>query len=192
MKLSHIGKSKYLSQYSLFPKKPKVILFGSPNNDLKYLAHRLAIDLNVPALSMKSIYKNILAYENSYSNESFYRKVISIFKNTNKAQALSALESEQIPEKLINLTKYSELGYVLYDYPLNLTQAQNLENTSGGMNIVLNLMLKRDAALARESSKYVCTNCEEVYFKDNLNFNNEIILEKNFPENSVCSNVSYL
>jgi adenylate kinase family enzyme len=190
MRLNHFGKSKYLSQHSLFPKNPKVILFGSPNNDLKYFAHRLAIDLNVPALSMKNIYSNLLAYEHSYSNETFYRKVISILKNTNKKEALSALESQQIPEKLINLTKYSDLGYVIYDYPLNLTQAQNLENISGGMNIVLNLMLKRDAALAREKSKYVCSNCNEVYFKEDINFSNQIILEKNFPENSVCSSVS--
>lgn len=85
---------------------------------------RLAIDLGVAAISMKNIYKTLLSFEHNYNSETFYRKVISILKNPDVQQVQAELESQLIPEKLLTLSQYSELGYVLYDYPNNLKQAE--------------------------------------------------------------------
>jgi hypothetical protein len=84
----------------------------------------LAIDLGVPAVSIRNIYKSLLTFENNYENESFFRKVIHILRNPDLNQTQADLESQMIPEKLLTLTRYTELGFVLYDYPNNLKQAE--------------------------------------------------------------------
>lgn len=121
---SHAFKTKFLQYFPKLPTTPRILLFGTPNLDAKLFAHRLAIDLGVPAVSMKDIYKTILAFEEYYSTESFYRKVIDILKNHEPEEAAKLLEDNYIPEKLLAATKYTELGYILYDYPNNIKQAQ--------------------------------------------------------------------
>ena len=118
---SHFFKSQTLGRQSVHI--PKIVLMGAPNIDLKLWAHRLAIDMGVPAISLKQIYKTLLN-ENEFSNSSFYRKVTKILKNPNQKEAMYQLENEYIPEKLLSLHRYSELGYILYDYPNNLVQAK--------------------------------------------------------------------
>lgn len=188
---SHLYRSAALAKSGL-PKHSKVVVFGSPNVDSKMFAHRIAIDLGVPAISIKQIYKTILAFEDQYSQETFYRKVISILKNPNQTEAAVQLEGELIPEKLLTLTKYSELGYVLYDYPNNRHQAKNLEqHSNGGVNLALNLMLKKEVAKLREESRHQCENCGREYFKDNLLLKEEgTDFKANFPEDGVCGDVS--
>lgn len=66
----------------------------------------------------------MLNFEDGYNSEIFYRKVLAILKNPDVHQVQLELESQMIPEKLLALTKYSEIGYVLYDYPNNLKQAE--------------------------------------------------------------------
>ena len=121
---SHFAALKSLQYYPRFPKSPKVVLYGAPNSNIRMFAHRLAIDLGVPAVSMKNIYKTLLNFEDNYNSELFYRKVLAILKNPDIHQVQSELESQMIPEKLLALTKYTELGYVLYDYPNNIKQAE--------------------------------------------------------------------
>lgn len=68
----------------------------------------------------------------------------------------------------------------------------SLENNSqGGVNIVLNLMLKKEIAAEREQVKHQCGNCERVYYKEDVvrkeeNFN----FQGYFPDNGVCTDVS--
>lgn len=190
---SHLSKTKFLGKLSTIPKNPKVVLLSSPNINAQLFAYRIAIDLGVPALSISNLYKTILAFEHNYSQEAFYRRVIKILKNPDQKEAIAQLEAEKIPEKLITLSKYTELGYVLYDYPNNLIQAQNLEACSnGGMNLVLNLLLKKEAGKAREAGRYQCQHCQRVYYKDEVNFKTENIhLRSYFPENNVCVDVRY-
>lgn len=185
---SHIFKANALSKNSPIPKNPKVILLGSPNVNLKLFAHRMGIDFGVCALSLKQMYKTILAYEESYSNQTFYRNVIKILKNPDINQSIKELEANNIPEKLIALTKYSEKGFILYDYPNTLSQAKSLErNTNGGVNLVINLMMKKEVGLSREASKHKCENCDRVYFKsDFVNQEEGYDIKGFFPENGVC------
>jgi adenylate kinase family enzyme len=187
---SHFLKAKLYGNHLNIPKNPRVILMGSPNVDLKLFAHRIAIDFGVSALSLKQMYKTILAYEGFYSNATFYRKVISILKNPNLKESIAELENDNIPEKLLSLTKYSEKGYILYDYPTNLTQAKNLEeNSHGGINLALNLMLNKEIAKEREQSKYVYAgcSCDRTYYKnDVINKDKKFYLKNNFPENGIC------
>lgn len=187
---SHIFKARLYGTQSNIPKNPKVILMGSPNVDLKLFAHRIAIDFGVSALSLKQMYKTILAHEGFYSDATFYRKVISILKNPNLKESIAELENENIPEKLLTLTKYSERGYILYDYPTNLTQAKNLEeNSQGGINLALNLMLNKEIARAREQGKHTCagSDCDIVYYKYDVIHNDKgFCLKNNFPENGIC------
>ncbi len=173
------------------PTCPKVVLLGSPNVDLRLFAHRIGIDLGIPVVSIKQIYRTILSFEEQYSSETFYRKVISILKNSNKAESALQLEAEMIPEKLLNLTKYTELGYVVYDYPNNVSQAKNLEQQSnGGINLALNLMLKKDIAFEKEKIKHQCNNCGREYYKGNLTFATEgSQIQEVFPEDGVCLDV---
>lgn len=175
------------------PNSPKLVLLGSPNVDIRLFAHRIGIDLGVPVVSIKQIYKTLLSFEEQYSTETFYRKVISILKNPNQSESAIQLEAEMIPEKLLNLTKYTELGYVLYDYPNNVSQAKNLEQQSnGGINLALNLVIKKDIALEKEKIKHQCNNCGREYYKGNLTFATEgSFIQEVFPEDGVCLDVRY-
>jgi len=124
---SHLSTIKSLQHFPRFAKTPKVVIFGTPNVGTSTFAQRLAIDLGVPAVSMKDIYRNILTFEDFYSTETFYRKTIELLKNLNSSNAEEInkeLENNMIPEKLLTLTKYTELGFVLYDYPNTIKQCE--------------------------------------------------------------------
>lgn len=188
---SHIYKASKLQNFGI-PLCPKVVIFGSPNIDVKLFAHRLAIDAGVPAISIKQIYNTILTFEDKFSNETFYRKLIKILKNEDKKEANLELESNLIPEKLLTLSKYSENGFILYDYPNNIYQAKSLEAfTNGGINLAINLMFKKDIALEREEIKHQCLNCGRNYYKGLISHTDEgCYIKGNFPKEGVCEDVS--
>jgi hypothetical protein len=127
---SHITAIKGLQYFPRFPKTPKAVIFGAPNVGTSIFAHRLAIDLGVPAVSMRDIYKNILTFEEFYGSETFYRKVINLLKNYHEKdpedikRINKEIEDNMVPEKLLTLTKYTELGFVLYDYPGSIRQCE--------------------------------------------------------------------
>ena len=127
---SHLSALKGLQYFPRFARTPKVVIFGTPNVSTSAFAHRLAIDLGVPAVSMKDIYRNILTFEDFYQTETFYRKTIDLLKNYNsqKVEDINRINKEMednmIPEKLLTLTKYTELGFVLYDYPNTIKQCE--------------------------------------------------------------------
>lgn len=127
---SHTAAFKHLQHFPRFPKNPRVVLFGAPNVGTSTFAQRLAIDLGVPAVSMRDIYRNILTFEDFYQTETFYRKVINLLKNYHSknqddiSKIDQEMEENMIPEKLLTLTKYTEMGYVLYDYPNSIKQCE--------------------------------------------------------------------
>jgi adenylate kinase family enzyme len=127
---SHLFALKTLQKFPRFPNNSRVVLFGAPNVGTSLFAHRLAIDIGVPAISMRDIYRNIITNEDYYRTEKFYRKVIDLLKALNQSspeqasQISKELESNMIPEKLLTLTKYSEMGFVLYDYPNTIKQCE--------------------------------------------------------------------
>ncbi len=126
MKLStsHISALRNLQKFPRVPQNPKVVITGTPNVGKMMFAHRLAIDLGVPAVSMKNLFKNILYTEDYYRSEEFYRKVIQLLKNPNVEEVQAELENNAIPEKLLTLAKYTEFGFVLYDYPTTIKQCE--------------------------------------------------------------------
>ncbi len=126
MKLSssHILALRNLQRLPRIPKNPKVVLTGAPNVGKSMFAHRLAIDLGVPAVSMKNLFKNLLNSEEYYRSEEFYRRVINLLKNPNVQEIQAELEANAIPEKLLTLAKYTEFGFVLYDYPTTIKQCE--------------------------------------------------------------------
>jgi len=127
---SHLSALKGLQYFPRFPRTPKVVIFGTPNVGTSTFAHRLAMDLGVPAVSMRDIFKSILSNEEFYSSETFYRKVIDLLKNYHNQtpeefnRINNEMEDNMIPEKLLILTKYTELGFVLYDYPNSIKQCE--------------------------------------------------------------------
>ncbi len=127
---SHLSALKGLQYFPRFPKTPKAVILGAPNSGTPMFAHRLAMDLGVPAVSMRDIYRNILTFEDEYSSETFYRQVISLLrnyhdKNPEEIQKINEeIEHNMIPEKLLMLAKYTELGFVLYDYPASIKQCE--------------------------------------------------------------------
>lgn len=121
---SHTSALKSLQYFPRFPKTPKVVILGSPNVGVTTFAHRLAIDLGVPAVSMRNVYKNILTFEDYYKTETFYRKVIDLLKSNDIERVNKEMEDNLIAEKLLILTKYTELGFVLYDYPNSIKQCE--------------------------------------------------------------------
>jgi adenylate kinase family enzyme len=121
---SHTAALKTLQYIPRYPRTPKVVMLGSPNVGTSIFAHRLAIDLGVPAVSMRNIYKNLLTFEDQYKSELFYRRVIELLKQGTQEEIQKELEGNLIPEKLLTLTKYTELGFVLYDYPNTLKQCE--------------------------------------------------------------------
>ena len=124
---SHISALRNLQKFPRIPKNPKVVITGTPNVGKMMFAHRLAIDLGVPAVSMKNLFKNLLNTEEYYRSEEFYRKVINLLKNPNVREVQKELEQNSIPEKLLTLTKYTELGFVLYDYPTTVEQCEKYD-----------------------------------------------------------------
>jgi adenylate kinase family enzyme len=121
---NHISALNNLQKMPLVPKNAKVVIRGAPNVGKNMFAHRLAIDLGVPAISMKNLFKNLLNTEDYYRSEVFYRRVIDLLKNPNVQEVQSELENNSIPEKLLTLAKYSEFGFVLYDYPNSIKQCE--------------------------------------------------------------------
>lgn len=82
------------------------------------------MDIGVPAVSLGNIYKTILAHQDKYSHDLFYRRVISLLKSDDVQQAQREMNNDLIAEKLLSLTKYTESGFVLWDHPKTLTQAE--------------------------------------------------------------------
>lgn len=127
---SHSSVVKNLQYFPRFPKTPKVVLLGAPNVGTSTFAHRLAVDLGVPAISMRDIYRNLFMFEDHYKTDTFYRKVIELLKNYHSSnqddinRVNKELEDNMIPEKLLTLTKYTELGFVLYGYPNSIKQCE--------------------------------------------------------------------
>ena len=121
---SHLATLKNLQYNQLLPKTPKVVLFGAPNIGTMLFAQRLAIDLGVPAVSMTNIYKNLLTNSETYKSELFYRRVIDLLKHGSQQEIQHELETYMIPEKLLTLSSYTELGYVLCDYPQSIKQCE--------------------------------------------------------------------
>lgn len=122
--LRNIYNSNLYNTFNSLPKNPKIVLFGTPNVDKSLFAHRLAIDAKIPVISIQKILNTIISFEDYYSTHTFYRKILKILKNPNKNEMNNELEINKIPEKLIELSSNSEDGYILYDYPNTLKQAQ--------------------------------------------------------------------
>jgi adenylate kinase family enzyme len=121
---NHLSALNNLQKMPLVPKNAKVVIGGAPNVSKNMFAHRLAIDLGVPAISMKNLFKNILNTEDYYRSEVFYRRVIDLLKNPNVQEVQLELENNSIPEKLLTLAKYTEFGFVLFDYPNSIKQCE--------------------------------------------------------------------
>ena len=121
---NHLSALNHLQKMPLVPKNAKVVIRGAPNVNKNMFAHRLAIDLGVPAISMKNLFKNLLNTEDYYRSEVFYRRVIDLLKNPNVQEVQSELENNSIPEKLLTLAKYTEFGFVLFDYPNSIKQCE--------------------------------------------------------------------
>ena len=124
---SHISALRNLQKFPRIPKNPKVVITGAPNVGKMMFAHRLGIDLGVPAVSMKNLFKNLLNAEEYYRTDEFYRKVINLLKNPNVQEVQRELEENAIPEKLLTLAKYTEFGFVLYDYPMRQKQCEKYD-----------------------------------------------------------------
>lgn len=80
--------------------------------------------MGVPAVSIKNIYKSLLAFENQYNNEPFFKRVIEILKLADVNTIQGELENQMIPEKLLALSQHTATGFVIYDYPNNIKQAE--------------------------------------------------------------------
>ncbi len=126
MKLSysHLAALRNLQINPRIPRSPRIVIFGTPNVGTHQFAQRLAIDMGVPAVSMRNIYKNLLINSEQYKGELFYRKVIDLLRQGSHEEIQSEFEQHLIPEKLLTLTKYTENGFVLTDYPQTAKQAE--------------------------------------------------------------------
>lgn len=187
---SHAATIKNLQYFPRFPRSPKVVLMGSPNVGTSTFAHRLAIDLGVPAVSMKDIYRSILTFEETYKQETFYRNVIDLLKSAGDTNINKELEDNLIPEKLLTLTKYTELGFVLYDYPNSIRQAENLESLDGGVSLFVNLLLNKELAGKREAGNCSCEGCGRNYNSKGLAYKDENInWPASYPKSGICDDV---
>jgi adenylate kinase family enzyme len=126
MKLSHshLAALRNLQINPRIPRSPRIVIFGTPNVGSHQFAQRLAIDMGVPAVSMRNIYKNLLINSEQYKGQLFYRKVIDLLRQGSHEEIQSEFEQHLIPEKLLTLTKYTENGFVLTDYPQTAKQAE--------------------------------------------------------------------
>jgi adenylate kinase family enzyme len=121
---SHLAALRNLQYNPRIPRSPRIVIFGSPNVGTHQFAQRLAIDIGVPALSMRNIYKNLLVNSEQYKGELFYRQVIDLLREGTQQEIQSEFENNLIPEKLLTLTKFTEHGFVLTDYPQTTKQAE--------------------------------------------------------------------
>lgn len=151
---SHTASVLRMNHLPQVPKIPRVVVSGVPNSDTEVLSKRLAIDLGVSAISLRQIFSTLLANENYYSQHTLYRQTIKLLKSNNPEEIQATLERDYIPEKLLSLTKYAELGFVLFDYPNTLKQAEKYNFNKPGVYWRRNKSLRQhfDAQGRRESS----------------------------------------
>ena len=66
---------------------------------------------------------------------------------------------EKIPVKLLRLTAATQNGFILTDFPNNVSQAELLEEYRGGMNAFVHLTLPDEILVDIEESKCKCADC---------------------------------
>ena len=85
-----------------------------------------------------------------------------------KAGDVEAIHHEKIPLKMLRLTASAQDGFILTDFPTNLAQAEQLEEYKGGMNAFVHLSLPDEILVDIEESKLKCSECERLYYKNDV------------------------
>jgi adenylate kinase family enzyme len=78
-------------------------------------------------------------------------------------------------------------GFIFNDFPQNVQQAEMLEEYKGGLNAMVHFSFPSEVLVEIESVKTTCTNCEKVYYaEDVINEEHGIRIEKFMPKDGIC------
>jgi adenylate kinase family enzyme len=97
------------------------------------------------------------------------------------------LVREKIPIKLLRLTPAAQEGMILMDFPLEIEDAELLEEYRGGLNAFVHVSLPDDILVAIEEGRVVCQDCDKVYYKDEVVVEGQgVLIDKHLPEDGYC------
>ena len=134
---------------------------------------------------MNQIYQNVIEYtgKDEDFSHSFFFKVKEILQ----AGDHETLLKEKIPLKLLRLTPHAQEGFILTDFPSNVTEAELLEQYRGGMNCFVHLSLPDEVLVDIEESKLVCKESGRYYYpKDIIKEEHGIHIESFVPKDGFC------
>ena len=176
------GSAKYLQRW---PETPRVLIFGPPNVPVNKLSQRLAIDLGVPIISMKDEFEKVKRHAGRSGDydHPFYEKVKEILETGDK----KTIAEEKIGLKLLRIAEYAQEGFILNDFPNTVSDAESLEELSGGMNAFMHLNMPELFLAQIESAKYTCDDWGATYWREDI-YDEETGLYQaaNYPEDGFC------
>ena len=98
-----------------------------------------------------------------------------------------AILKEKIGVKLLRVTDTGRDGFILTDFPNNVTEAEMLEEYRGGINSFVHLSIPDEVAISIEENKLSCQNCGRHYYKQDVySAEHGIHIEKFLPEDGHC------
>lgn len=125
--------------------------------------------------------------EQAGKNEDFNHRFFMRVKDILDAGDEETLLKERIPLKLMRLTDATQEGFVMTDFPQSQAQAEMLEEYKGGLNAFVHINLPAEVLVDIEEAKYVCDNCDKVYYsEDVINAEYGIRIEKHMPKDHTC------
>jgi adenylate kinase family enzyme len=168
-----------------WPKAPKIAVFASPGVFSDEYTKRLSIDLGVPLVSMKQMLETVETHAGHTEeyNHPFFLRVRDMLQ----AGDDEGIIREKIPLKLLRLSAETQRGFILMDFPMEINEAEMMEEYRGGLNAFVHLSLPMEVQAAVESAKMNCTNCGKVYYdQDVVNQDLEVFIEKFLPSDHGC------
>ena len=101
------------------------MFFSSPYTFTDEISTKLSIDLGVPVISMKTMLTNVAQLAGQ--TEEFKHPFYMLVKEMMEEEDYEALIKDRIPIKLLSLTAQASDGFVMTDFPQNVSEAEILE-----------------------------------------------------------------
>jgi adenylate kinase family enzyme len=78
------------------------------------------------------------------------------------------LVKERVHLKLLRLSTQTQNGFILSDFPSNVSEAESLETYRGGLNAFVHISLPDDILVDIEENKHQCMDCGRLYYSEQI------------------------
>lgn len=102
-------------------------------------------------------------------------------------QDADTLRKEKVVLKLLRLTPEAQEGFVMTDYPNDVSSAELMEEYKGGLNAFVHLSLPDTVLLHIETIRHHCEDCGRNYYAHDVSSPEDNVYIKSFmPEDGHC------